>query len=235
VRLILVRHGDAHAGFHGVIGGHLGCTGLTPLGRSQAEALRDHLAASGRVQADVLLASALPRAIETATIIGPGLGLEIAGHDCDLCEVHTGEADGLTWAEYSARFGTFDMVAEPDRPFAPGGDSWNGFHERVHRTLDRLAREHEGQTVVAVCHAGVIMAAMRLLLGMPRPGAAASVSVGVGTATGATGTAGNGTAGAELRPTNTGLTEWEHDEALDRWLLHSFNETAHLLRLATTA
>jgi broad specificity phosphatase PhoE len=171
VRLILVRHGDAHAGFHGVIGGQTGCTGLTPTGRAQAEALRDHLAASGRVRADVILASVLPRAIETASIIAPGLGLEIAGQECDLCEVHTGDADGLTWAEYGARYGSFDMEAEPDRVFAPAGESWNSFHERVQRMLERVARDYEGQVVVAVCHAGVIMASMRMLLGMPHSGA----------------------------------------------------------------
>jgi broad specificity phosphatase PhoE len=208
VRLLLVRHGDAHAGFHGVIGGPTGCTGLTPYGRAQAAALRDHLATSGRARADVLLASALPRAIETASIIAPGLGLEIAGHDCDLCEVHTGEADGLTWTEYATRYGPLDMEAEPDRVFAPGGESWNSFHERVARTLARVAREHEDQTVVAVCHAGVIMASLRVLFGIPHPGT-----------------------GAHLRPSNTGLTEWEHDPAHDRWTLHSFNETHHLLGL----
>ena len=169
MRLILVRHGEAHAGFHGVIGGQTGCTGLTPHGRAQAEALRDHLADSGRVRADVLLASVLPRAIETASIIAPGLGLEISGQECDLCEVHTGEADGLTWTEYAARYGSFDMEAEPDRVFAPAGESWNSFHERVRRTLERVARDYEGQTVVAVCHAGVIMASMRVLLGIPIP------------------------------------------------------------------
>jgi broad specificity phosphatase PhoE len=208
VRLILVRHGDAHAGLHGVIGGLTGCAGLTPLGRAQAEALRDHLADSGRVRADVLLASVLPRAIETASIIAPGLGLEISGQECDLCELHTGEADGLTWTEYAARYGSFDMEAEPDRVFAPAGESWNSFHERVRRTLERVARDYEGQTVVAVCHAGVIMASMRVLLGIPR-----------------------GTR-ARLRPTNTGLTEWDHDASLDRWTLHSFNDASHLLGLA---
>ena len=211
MRLILVRHGDAHAGFHGVIGGPQGCTGLTPLGRAQAEALRDHLAVSGRVRADVLLASVLPRAVETASIIAPGLGLELTGQHCDLCEVHTGEADGLTWTEYADRYGSFDMEAEPDRLFAPAGDSWNSFHERVQRTLERVARDHEGQTVVAVCHAGVIMASMRILFGIPHSGT-----------------------GARLQPTNTGLTEWEHDPTLDRWTLHSFNETGHLLDLPPT-
>ncbi|HEX2576569.1 MAG TPA: histidine phosphatase family protein [Aquihabitans sp.] len=208
MRLILVRHGEAHAGFFGPIAGPTGCAGLTAHGRLQAEALRDHLASTGRLQADVLLASVLPRAIDTATIIAPGLGLEIAAHDCDLCEVHTGEADGVDWSEYNGRFGSFDMEAEPDRTFAPGGDSWNGFHERVRRTLDRLAREHEGKTVVAACHAGVIMASMRLLLGIPDPATS-----------------------AHLRPTNTGLTEWEHDPEADRWFLRSYNEAVHLVAL----
>src|SRR3954454_10986595 len=130
MRLILVRHGDAHAGFAGVISGQTGCIGLTDLGRQQAEALRDHLASSGRVRADVLLASELPRAIETASIIAEGLGMESFDRACDLCEVHTGEADGLTWAEYSTKYGSFDMEAEPDRVFAPEGDSWNSFHAR---------------------------------------------------------------------------------------------------------
>jgi probable phosphoglycerate mutase len=208
MRLILVRHGDAHAGFAGVISGRTGCIGLTDLGRRQAEALRDHLASSGRVRADALLASELPRAIETASIIAPGLGLQAFDQACDLCEVHTGEADGLAWAEYATRYGSFDMEAEPDRVFAPEGESWNSFHERVRLMLERVAREYEGQTVVAVCHAGVIMASLRMLLGVPHPGT-----------------------GAQLRPSNTGLTEWEHDAGLGRWTLHSFNEAAHLLAL----
>src|SRR3954447_15369768 len=131
MRLILVRHGDAFAGFDSVISGPRGCLGLPDLGRRQAAALRDYLASSGRVHADVLLASELPRAIETASIIAEGIGMESFGRACDLCEVHTGAADGLTWAEYATKYGSFDMEAEPDREFAPGGDSWNSFHERV--------------------------------------------------------------------------------------------------------
>jgi probable phosphoglycerate mutase len=205
MRLVLVRHGDAHAGFHGVIGGERGCTGLTPLGREQAEALRDRFARTPALRADVLLASRLPRAIETASIIAPGLGLEIEAQECDLCEVHTGEADGLTWTEYADRFGSFDMEAEPDRVFAPEGESWNSFHARVRSMLDRVAREYEGQRVVAVCHAGVIMASVRVLLGIPHP-----------------------SSGARVRPTNTGLTIWEHEQPLDLWSLHTFNDASHL-------
>jgi probable phosphoglycerate mutase len=170
--------------------------------------LRDHLASTGRIRADVLVSSVLPRAVETASIIAPALGFETFGSDCDLCELHTGEADGLEWTDHGVRHGSFDMEAEPDRLFAPGAESWNGFHERVHRTLLRLAQEHAGQTVVAACHAGVITASVRMILGIPLPGT-----------------------GARLLPTNTGLTEWEYEPDRDRWTLRCFNDTNHLLGL----
>jgi probable phosphoglycerate mutase len=208
MRLILVRHGDAYAGFHGVIGGHHGCKGLTPLGRRQAEALRDHLAGTGRVHPDVMFASELRRAVETAAIIAPALGIETVAREDNLCELHPGESDGLTWTEYAARYGSFDMEAEPERVFAPGGESWSSFHERVRAMLDRLADEHTNDTVVAVCHAGVIAASLRMLLGIPQPGSS-----------------------IQIRPTNTGLTEWELQPATGIWILHSFNETSHLLGL----
>jgi probable phosphoglycerate mutase len=101
------------------------------------------------------------------------------------------------------------MEAEPDRAFAPDGDSWNSFHVRVSATLERLARDHAGGTVVAVCHAGVIMASMRLLLGIGDPATS-----------------------AHLRPSNTGLTEWEHDRETGRWMLRAYNEAIHLIDLA---
>ena len=116
---MLVRHGDAHAGFHGVIGGERGCAGLTELGRTQAEALRDHFAAIRGVAGGRAAGQRPAPCDRDGAIIAPGLGLEIGGQECDLCEVHTGEADGLAWTEYADRYGSFDMEAEPDRVFAP--------------------------------------------------------------------------------------------------------------------
>ncbi|HEX4163048.1 MAG TPA: histidine phosphatase family protein [Acidimicrobiales bacterium] len=208
MRLILIRHGDAYAGFDGVVSGPRGCSGLTDLGRTQATALGSHLRATGRIRADVLLSSVLPRAIETAQIIAPALGFDDFGQRCDLCEIHTGDADGLTWEDYAARYGSFNMEAEPERVFAPGGESWTSFHQRVARLFDELGAEFEGRTVVAVCHAGVIVASIRVLLSVPQPGTS-----------------------TRLQPTNTGLTEWEYEETQQRWTLHSFNEQAHLFEI----
>ena len=73
---------------------------------------------------------------------------------------------------------------------------------------EQIAAEFVDQTVVAVCHAGVIMASIRVLFGIPLRGTS-----------------------TQLRPVNTGLTDWEYDPNLGRWTLHSFNEQAHLLGL----
>ena len=210
LRLILVRHAQADAGFRGPIAGPTGCRGLTPLGRRQAEALHDHFSSTARVRPDTLLASVLPRSVETAGIIAPGLGVELAEQDCDLCEFHTGVADGIDWTRLQRPLRLIRHGAEPDRPSLPAATaSWNSFHGRVARTLERLAREHEGQTVVVVSHAGFIMASMRLLLGIADPSTS-----------------------AHLQPANTGLTEWEWHEPSGRWILRYFNETVHLLGLA---
>src|SRR4051812_44587030 len=103
-RLVIVRHGEAQCAVDSLVGGPKGCTGLSDEGRRQCEALRDRLIRTGELaETDVVLTSVLPRAIETAAIIAPGLGksAEIqAKQDCDLCELHPGEADAMTWDEY---------------------------------------------------------------------------------------------------------------------------------------
>ena len=73
-RLVLVRHGESVATVERRIGGVRTCGGLSPLGRKQAEALAARLARTGEISADVLVASTMRRAVETAEIIAPALG-----------------------------------------------------------------------------------------------------------------------------------------------------------------
>ena len=103
-RIVLVRHGQGEVNVTGVIGGAVGCTGLTNLGRQQVGAMASRLSASGELSADVVYASTLPRAIETAQIIAPSVGrtVEEIQFDCALCELHPGAADGLVWEKYVA-------------------------------------------------------------------------------------------------------------------------------------
>ncbi len=201
-RLVLIRHGEARAVHQRVVAGQRGCSGLSELGRHQAQLLRDRLWRTGEMTADVLLASTLPRAVETAEIIAPALGDPEIVRDCDLCELHPGEADTLGWDEYRERYGV-DMSTHPFEPMSPGGESLAEFNLRVGRALTRLAGEHEGRSVVVACHGGVVIASLISFLGMPaqRPPS------------------------AELVVTNTSITEWERD---GRWRLVRYNDAAHL-------
>jgi len=203
-RLVLVRHGESQAAVSRVVGGEIGCTGLSELGRRQAEALRDRIRRTGELAADVLLASSLPRAVETAEILAPALGAHDVVRDCDLCELHPGECDGLGWDEYAEQYGV-DMGADPYAPMSPGGESLAEFNVRVGRALAGLTARHEGSIVVA-CHGGVIIGSLVNFLQLPaqRPLA------------------------ADVNVDNCSITEWRR--ASDgRWRLVRFNDAAHLL------
>lgn len=201
-RLVLIRHGEARGAQDRVVAGERGCKGLTELGRRQAEMLRDRLARTSEVVADVLMASTLPRAVETAEIIAPALGRPDVVRDCELCELHPGEADTLGWDVYEQRYGV-DMMAHPFEPMSPGGESLAEFNLRVGRALTRLATEHEGRSVVVACHGGVVMGSVISFLGLPSQRQAS----------------------ADLVVTNTSITEWERE---GRWRLVRFNDSAHL-------
>ena len=151
--LHLIRHGEAEVNVRRIVGGKRGDTGLTPRGVLQAERLRDRLAATGEISADVIVTSPLPRARQTAEILAPALDLPIVCDDA-LQELDPGEADGLSFEEALQRFGIHDFEAEPSRPICPGGESWTGFMARVAGALERLCHDHEGRTVVLVTHGG---------------------------------------------------------------------------------
>ena len=75
--LYLVRHGEAVVNVEPIMGGMRGDTGLTPRGVAQAESLRDRLAATGEIAADILISSTLPRARQTAEIIAGVLNMPV--------------------------------------------------------------------------------------------------------------------------------------------------------------
>jgi 2,3-bisphosphoglycerate-dependent phosphoglycerate mutase len=215
-RLVLVRHGEAVCNVAGVIGGPKGCTGLTPLGRAQAAKLADRLARTRELgEVAALYASVLPRAVETAQILarallGPGGEVLEVTRDCALCELHPGDADGLTWGEFVASFEEPDWDADPSRPVAPGGEGWSGFVERAAAALERVAAAHAGRTVVVVTHAGVVEAGMLRFLPLD-PGVA---RLGLHTA-------------------HASLTEWRQsggrvdgDGTRGRWRLERYNDAA---------
>jgi probable phosphoglycerate mutase len=150
-QLYIIRHGEAMSAIKGLIGDG----GLSPLGIIQAEHLRNRLADTGEIEADVLISSTLPRAHQTAQIIAPALGLPILLDD-DIQEFRPGEAEGMTVEEFRETYGEADYDHDPYRPMAPGAENWAQFTFRVGTALDRIIREHAGKTIVLVCHGGII-------------------------------------------------------------------------------
>jgi 2,3-bisphosphoglycerate-dependent phosphoglycerate mutase len=203
-RLVLVRHGQSLATVNQVVGGHEGCTGLSPTGREQVEALRDRLAATGELgPVAALVASILPRAVETAEILAPALGWPPVRQDCDVCEIHPGEGDGLPWSEFESRYPAPSPRSRFE-PWSPGGESWADFMARAGRALRTLAGQHEGATVVVACHGGVVEASFVALGNLPLQRS------------------------FHLATDNASLTEWELRPGDEQWWLRRYNDAAHL-------
>src|SRR5688500_13003992 len=167
-RLVVIRHGESNSTVGRFVGGHDSCTGLSERGRRQAEALRDRLIRTGELKdTSVLMTSVLPRAIETAEIISPGLGGHVADEQCDFCEIHPGEADGITWEEFELRYRPSVVGRTPYRAFAPGAESWAEFFARVGKAIHALTDQHKGETIVVVAHGGVIEGTLSVLADLP--------------------------------------------------------------------
>jgi 2,3-bisphosphoglycerate-dependent phosphoglycerate mutase len=207
--LFLIRHGESVANVEPVIGGMTGDAGLTDRGRRQAELLRDRLRAEGP-RADVLYASTLPRARQTAGYVSDALGVPVR-EEAELHELRPGQADGLSVAEWMEAFPGWENgpFSRPFQPFATDGESWAAFLARTGTVLTRLVSDHPGQTVVAVTHGGVIESSFFLAFGL----GASTVPVG-------------------FAPSNTSITHWHHDpgpRARARWTLVRFNDDRHLV------
>ena len=83
--------------------------------------------------------------------------------DCELCELHPGEADGLTWEEMVEQLRGPGLGPRPARSRSPrAGESWLGFYERCESALARIVERHAGERVVLVVHGGVIEQAMKM-------------------------------------------------------------------------
>lgn len=168
-RILAVRHGETAWNVDTRIQGQLD-VGLNDKGRWQAQRVAAALAGEGL---DVVYASDLARAFDTARAIGAATGLTVRP-DPGLRERHFGVFEGQTWAEIethwpheSARWRARDLDFGPE-----GGETLRAFYARVVDAAERLAAAHPGQTVALVAHGGVMdclyRAAVRIDLAAPR-------------------------------------------------------------------
>lgn len=163
-RLVLWRHGETDFNAAGRMQGHLD-SALTEVGWNQARFAAPALA---RFAPDLVVASDLHRATDTATVLTEAIGVPLR-IDKRLRETHLGEWQGLTGAEVDEHTPGERERWRTDATWAPpGGESRIDVAERAQEVVTDLLREpEEYDTVLLAAHGGLIVALTARLLDLP--------------------------------------------------------------------
>lgn len=203
-QVLLVRHGASAAAVAGrpfpLIEGGQGDPALSPTGVAQAELVAARL---GGTKVAALFVTTLTRTVETAAPLARRLGLEPVVVP-ELREVLLGEWEGGAFRihVHEGHPLAAEMLRQERWDVIPGAESTSSFGARVEAGLRTVvAATGPDATAVAVVHAGVIAEACRQATGS-RPF-------------------------AFIHAENGSITRLiAHPDG--RWVLRSFNDTAHL-------
>lgn len=138
MRIALVRHGQTDWNLADLLQGSSDVP-LNDTGRAQAVEAATLLADDTW---DNILTSPKLRAFETARIIATRLALPAPIVDSGLVERDYGQAEGLTRAEATRRFGAA----------WPGEETYEHLEARAVPAIDRIAEAHPGEALVIVTH-----------------------------------------------------------------------------------
>ena len=186
---------------------------LTPLGQRQAAALAAWLP-TAVPHIDALYASTMRRAQETAVPLAQAYNIPIIP-DHRLRELGNNRADHSPYPQDELPV-LFVGVAESRSPFVPvmrdaaDSETFTHFRARVGLFMDAMRQQTEYETVMVVCHGGVINAAFDFIF-----------NVGVFRS-------------CDIWNLNTAVTHFEYDTNAGRhsWKLHFQGRTEHLNGLA---
>lgn len=157
MKLFMIRHGQSYVNLPEWNDGNKD-TGLTELGHRQANALSNWLPTEIK-QIDRMYASTMRRAKETAAYLAKVYNIE-AKPESRIREIGNNQYTHTPWPnedlpDYGDYWGSerpFNSIT----PAYPGGESLMHFRIRIGEFLEEIAQKHESETVVAVCHGGVI-------------------------------------------------------------------------------
>lgn len=158
--LLLTRHGETDWNVEGRWQGHSD-TPLNERGRGQARELATEL---DRV--DVIYASDLARARETAEIAGGRLCVQVRV-DPRLRERHFGAWEGLTSADIEQQFEDHHRRWKSGEGFgADDAEPFDAFAARIHSFLMDVLARHPEEHVLVVAHGGSIRVIHALATGL---------------------------------------------------------------------
>jgi probable phosphoglycerate mutase len=154
--VLLVRHGQTPT-TGAVLPGRAPGLHLSDKGREQADRAATRI--SGLKKVDAVYASPLERTRETAAPIAKATGVRVR-RDKGLLECDFGEWTGAALKDLMKLPEWRTVQSRPSLFRFPGGESFGEMQLRISTSIQRLAAEHRGQTIVAVSHADPIKAAV---------------------------------------------------------------------------
>ena len=150
--LFLVRNADTDFSRDGRVAGRRDIS-LSADGRKQAELLRDRLFA-GRHDLVEILASPLPRAVETAEIMAAPFGHGVV-RDPRLTDFDAGRWEGQTHRDIGVSAEYQRFLVDPVGESIPGGEKISDVRDRVVASVSQALADNElGANVILVSHAG---------------------------------------------------------------------------------
>lgn len=163
IPIILVRHGRTAWNREERFRGRADLP-LDDFGIRQAEAAGERLADSG---ASAVYASPLKRTMMTAEPIAGRVGLSVQPTE-ELIDIHYGDWQGLSTDE--ARELDSELyrkwIETPQEASFPGGEGLRDVRQRVELIIERVLKEHPGQTVILVSHVVVCRVFICAVLGL---------------------------------------------------------------------
>jgi probable phosphomutase (TIGR03848 family) len=159
--MLLVRHGRTHTTGK-VLPGRAKGLHLSAEGQSEAQAVGERLTALKKI--DVIYASPLERARETAAPLAKLLGLKVTT-DKGLLECEFGTWTGRNLADLYKLPEWTTVQRYPSGFRFPEGESFSEMQARFVSTLADLRAKHVGQTIAVFSHADPIKAAVADAMG----------------------------------------------------------------------
>lgn len=159
-----VRHGEAEGNVGRVFHGHFNSS-LTQNGEVQAEKIRERLCGT---HFDCVYSSDLDRAYNTALPMAKERGLEITKLS-GLREIYGGEWENCPWDELPVKFpDSYNAWATaPHTLQMPGGESMQGFQDRVYTCLMDIVSENKGKSILITTHGTVLRVLLCKFKGLP--------------------------------------------------------------------
>lgn len=155
MKVFLVRHGETYANCEKKFAGWTD-TKLTPKGIEQGKKASEKVDMS---HIDVVIASDLSRAVDTATYIKKNSELAITQIP-SFREMYFGEWEDLTLDEMRVSDETSVAAWWADylNYQTPNGESLQGMYDRVTEGYEKMLNNYKGKNILLVSHSGVMRA-----------------------------------------------------------------------------